>query len=80
MINGSRLNSYAKDYWLYHESRSQEIFQTSGDYSRSYSLLLKPLDVEQWLIDIIDLLKAARITEKNQVEMAKIQLRDVART
>jgi len=32
------------------------------------------------MIDIIDLLKAARITEKNQVEMAKIQLRDVART
>jgi len=40
----------------------------------------KPLDAEQWLIDTTDLLKAARIPDENQVEVAKIQLRDVART
>ena len=40
----------------------------------------KPLDAEQWLIDTTDLLKAARVPDENQVEVAKIQLRDVART
>jgi len=40
----------------------------------------KPLDAEWWLIAMIDLLKAARILNKNQVEVAKIQLKDVART
>jgi len=38
-----------------------------------------PLNAEQWLIDIMDLVKAARVPEKNQVEVTKIQLRDVAR-
>ena len=37
----------------------------------------KPLDAEQWLIDTTDLLKAARVPDENQVEVAKIQLRDV---
>jgi len=32
----------------------------------------KPLDAEQWLIDMTDLLKAARILGENQVEVAKI--------
>ena len=36
------------------------------------------LDAEQWLVDIIDLLKVAQIPDDNQVEVAKIQLRDVA--
>ena len=40
----------------------------------------KPLDAEQWLIDTTDLLKAARVPNENQVEVAKIQLKDVART
>jgi len=40
----------------------------------------KPLDAEQWLIDTTDLLKAARVPDENQVEVAKIQLKDVART
>ena len=40
----------------------------------------RPPDVEQWLIDIIDLLKVARVPEENQVEVAKIQLKDVGRT
>ena len=40
----------------------------------------KLLDSEQWLIDTTDLLKAARIPDENQVEVAKIQLKDVART
>ena len=40
----------------------------------------RPLDVEQWLIDTTDLLKAARVPEEDQVEVAKIQLKDVART
>jgi len=40
----------------------------------------EPLDAEQWLVDTTDLLKAAWIPEDNQVEVAKIQLKDVART
>ena len=33
----------------------------------------KPLDAEQWLVDTTDLLKAARVPNENQVEVAKIQ-------
>ena len=33
-----------------------------------------------WLIDMTDLLKAARIPDENQVEMAKIQLKAISRT
>jgi len=40
----------------------------------------KPLDAEQWLTDTSDLLNAARIPQENQVEVAKIQLKDIART
>jgi len=40
----------------------------------------RPLDVKQWPIDITDLLKAARVPEENQVEVGKIQLKDIART
>ena len=40
----------------------------------------KPLDAEQWLTDTSDLLNAARVPKENQVEVAKIQLKDVART
>ena len=36
----------------------------------------KPLDAEQWLVDTTDLLKAARVPDENQVEVAKIQLKD----
>ena len=39
----------------------------------------RPLDAEQWLIDTTDLLKAARVPEEDQVEVAKIQLQDVVR-
>jgi len=45
-----------------------------------FSVTEKPLDAEQWLIDMTDLLKAARIPNKNQMEVAKIQLKDVSRT
>jgi len=40
----------------------------------------RSLDSEQWLINTTDLLKAARIPDENQVEVAKIQLKDVARS
>jgi len=40
----------------------------------------RPLDAEQWLIDMANLLKAARIPSENQVEVAKNQLKDVIRT
>jgi len=40
----------------------------------------KPLDAKQWLIDTTDLLKATQIPDENQVEVVKIQLKDVART
>ena len=37
----------------------------------------KPLDAEQWLTDTSDLLNAARVPKENQVEVAKIQLKDI---
>jgi len=40
----------------------------------------KLLNAEQWLIDTIDLLKAAQILDENQVEVVKIQLKNVAKT
>jgi len=40
----------------------------------------RPLDSEQWLIDITNPLKVARVPEENQVEVARIQLKNVART
>jgi len=40
----------------------------------------KPLDAEQWLTDTSDLLNAARVPQEDQVEVAKIQLKDIART
>ena len=40
----------------------------------------KSLDAEQWLIDTTYLMKAARIPYEYQVEVAKKQLKDVART
>ena len=39
-----------------------------------------PLDAKQWLIDITNHLKVAWVLEENQVEVAKIQQKDVART
>ena len=38
------------------------------------------LDSQQWLVNMTDLLKAIRIPDENQVEMTKIQLKDVAKT
>jgi len=40
----------------------------------------RPLEAEKWLIDTTDLLKTARIPAENQVEVVKIQLKDVVRT
>jgi len=40
----------------------------------------KPLEAEQWLTDTTDLLNAARVPKEDQVEVAKIQLKDIART
>ena len=40
----------------------------------------RPLDTKQWVIDTTDLMKAARILDENQVEVTKIQLKNVART
>ena len=37
------------------------------------------MDAEQWLSDTIGLLKAVQILDENQVEVAKIQLKDVTR-
>jgi len=45
-----------------------------------FSGIERPLDAEQWMMDTIDLMKAARIPDENQVEVAKIQLKDVVRT
>jgi len=38
------------------------------------------LDAEQWLVDMTNLLNAARVSKDDQVEVIKIQLIDVART
>ena len=55
-----------------------------SDFRRLQSVVFssteKPLDAEQWLINMTDLLNAARIPSENQVEVAKIQLKDVARS
>ena len=40
----------------------------------------QPLEAEQWLTDTTDLLNAARVPQESQVEVAKIQLKDIART
>ena len=40
----------------------------------------EPLDAEQWLVGTINLLREARVSEADQVEVIKIQLTDVART
>ena len=49
---------------------------TISDFRRlqlaEFSGMEKPLDVEQWLIDMANLLKAARISDENQVEVEKI--------
>ena len=45
-----------------------------------FSGIERPLDAKQWMLDTTDLMKAARIPDENQVEVAKIQLKDMART
>ena len=40
----------------------------------------KPLDAEQRLVDMTNLLNAARVPKDDQVEVIKIQLTDVAQT
>jgi len=40
----------------------------------------KPLDAEQRLIEVVNLIRAIRIPDDNQMEVAKIQLKDVAKT
>ena len=45
-----------------------------------FSRIEKLLDVEQWLIDTKDLLKATQIPNENQVKVVKIQLKDVSKT
>ena len=40
----------------------------------------KPLDAEQWLVDMTNLLTAARVPRDEQVEVVKVQLTDLART
>ena len=40
----------------------------------------KPLDAEQWLVDMTNLLTVARVPKDEQVEVVKVQLTDVART
>jgi hypothetical protein len=40
----------------------------------------KPLVAEQWLSDMTELMIAARIPEDNQVEVIKLQIKDVAKS
>jgi len=62
------------------EQRPGNVSDFRRPQTATFSCTEKPLDAEQWLIDTIDLLKAAQILDENQVEVAKIQLKDVART
>lgn len=39
----------------------------------------KPLESEQWIVDVTSLLSAARVPDEDQVDMVKIQPTDVAR-
>ena len=43
-------------------------------------LFFVELNVEQWLIDMIDLMRAAWIPKEDQLEVTKIQLKNIART
>lgn len=61
------------------ERRPGNVFDFRRLQPAVFSGTEKRLD-DEWLTDSIDLLKAARILEENQVEIAKIQLKDVART
>ena len=40
----------------------------------------KPLEVEQWLVDMTNLLNVAHVPKDDQVEVIIIQLTDVAQT
>ena len=40
----------------------------------------KPLEAEQWLVDMTNLLNVARVPAEDQVEVVKVQLADMART
>lgn len=40
----------------------------------------KPLVAEQWLVDMTNLLRAARVPEEDKVELVKNLLTDVVRT
>ena len=62
------------------EQRPGNVFDFRRLQPATFSGIEKLLDAEQWLIDTTDLLKAAWIPDGNQVKVAKIQLKDVART
>jgi len=52
-----------------------------GNCSRSYFFgIEKLLDAYQWLIKAVNFMRAIRILDEDQVKVAEIQLRDVART
>ena len=47
---------------------------------RCFTGMEKPLEAEQWLTDMTNLLEATNVPEADQVKMAKIKLTDVAQT
>jgi len=47
---------------------------------RTFAGTERPLDAEQWLVDVTNLLSAARVPEADKVEVIRVQLTDVARS
>ena len=63
-----------------HEQRPGNVSEFRKMQPVVFSRTEKPLDAKQWLIDTTDLMRAAQISDENQVKVVKIQLRDVVRT
>jgi len=63
-----------------HDQRPGNVFNFKNLQLVIFSGTEKPLDTEKWLINTINLMKAAQISNENQVKVAKIQLKNVARS
>jgi len=62
-----------------YEQRPGNIFEFRKLQQTVFSGTKKSLDGEQWLIDTTNLMNVAQIPNEYQVEVVKIQLRDVTR-
>lgn len=58
---------------------SGSIFHFRELQPTTFSGVETPLQADQWIVDMDNLLRAARIPPENRVDIVKIQLKDVAR-